>query len=69
MTGRFHCKEGRQEEEELSAVSLNTGPQQGRVTVNRHNTSKALGAGGTNRLNHVSLFDLTWLLLVADMLS
>lgn len=43
MTGHFHCKEGRQEVEmkpDLSTVSLNGGPQQGRVTVNSHNMAK-----------------------------
>lgn len=48
MTGHFHCKEGRQEVEmkpDLSAVSLNTGPQQGQVTVNSHNMGKGWGWG------------------------
>lgn len=50
VTGHFHCKEGRQEAEvkpDLSTVSLNSGPQQGRVTVNSHNMGEALGGRGS----------------------
>lgn len=49
VTGHFHCKEGRQEAEvkpDLSTASLNSGPQQGRVTVNSHNMGEALGEVG-----------------------
>lgn len=63
VTGHFHCKEGRQEVEmktELSAASLNTGPQRGQVTVNSHNMGEGRGRGGTNGLDHTTLFDLTW---------
>lgn len=74
--GYFHCKEGRQEVEMkpgLSAVSLNTGPQQGQLTVNSHDMGEGGGGGivkwGTNGLNHASLFDPTWLLLVTGTLN
>lgn len=51
----------------LSAASLNTGPQQGQVTVNSRNMGGAgvcveggvSGKWGTNGLNHATLFDLT----------
>lgn len=75
MTGHFHCEEGRQEAEmkpELSAASLNTGPQQGQVTVNSHNMGEGWGGlllNGTNGLNHATLFDLTWSPLATGILN